>query len=58
MTSRVNFDYLRSLVIEHSDTFRLEGTSKLRIVNSSAEAEKRLEIIKNILTEMEQHYEQ
>lgn len=54
----VNFDYLRSLVIEHSDTFRLEGTSKLRIVNSSAEAEKRLEIIKNILTEMEQHYEQ
>lgn len=53
----VNFDYLRSLVLERSNEFRLDGTSRLRIVESSPEADRRIQQIQNILTEMDTHYE-
>jgi transcription-repair coupling factor (superfamily II helicase) len=53
----VNFDYLRSLVLERSNEFRLDGTSKLRIVESRQEPDERIKQIQNILTEMDAHYE-
>lgn len=53
----VKFEYLTSLITQQSDTFRLEGASKLKLLKSSDKSDERLSIITSILENMDKNYE-